>query len=127
MPRYRITIEYDGTPFVGWQAQANGPSIQGAITRAIESFCGETVAVKGAGRTDAGVHALGQVAHFDLVKAWEPYRVRDAVNFHLKPQPIVVLECAEVADGFDARFSATARHYLYRILARRAPPALERS
>ena len=73
MPRYRITIEYDGTPFVGWQAQANGHSVQSALTRAIESFCGETVAVKGAGRTDAGVHALGQVAHFDLAKAWEPF------------------------------------------------------
>ena len=127
MPRYRINIEYDGTPFVGWQAQTNGHSVQSALTRAIESFCGETVAVKGAGRTDAGVHALGQVAHFDLAKAWKPFRVRDAVNFHLKPLPIVVLACAETAGDFDARFSATARHYLYRILARRAPPALERN
>ncbi len=127
MPRYRITIEYDGTPFVGWQAQANGESVQRALTRAIESFSGETVVVKGAGRTDAGVHALGQVAHFDLAKTWEPFRVREAVNFHLKPAPIVVLICEEAVADFDARFSATARHYLYRILARRAAPALDRN
>jgi tRNA pseudouridine38-40 synthase len=126
MPRYRITIEYDGTPFVGWQVQPSGLSVQGSLTEAIHRFSGETTTVKGAGRTDAGVHALGQVAHFDLAKAWDPFRVREAINFHLKPAPAVVLACEEAAPDFDARFSATARHYRYRILSRRAPPALER-
>ena len=126
MPRYRITIEYDGTPFVGWQVQVMGASVQGEIGAALERFTGERVVVKGAGRTDAGVHALGQVAHFDLEKPWEPFRVREAMNFHLKPWPVSVLDCQQVADDFDARFSATRRRYLYRILARRAPPALDR-
>jgi tRNA pseudouridine38-40 synthase len=126
MPRYRITIEYDGTPFVGWQIQADGASVQGRLADAIRQLGGETVDVRGAGRTDAGVHALGQVAHFDLVKDWPADTVRDAVNFHLKPSPITVLDCVAIGPGFDARFSATARHYLYRILARRAPPALDR-
>ena len=126
MPRYRITIEYDGTPFVGWQIQAEGRSIQGRLTEALRKFSGETVSVRGAGRTDAGVHARGQVAHFDLARAWEPFKVREALNFHLKPDPVVVLDAALAADDFDARFSATGRAYLYRILARKAPPALER-
>ena len=125
MPRYRITLEYDGTPFVGWQVQALGRSVQGRLAEAIAKFCGESVSLRGAGRTDAGVHALGQVAHFDLARAWPPDTVRAAVNFHLKPDPIVVLDCAVVADDFDARFGASARHYLYRILARAAPPALD--
>ena len=125
MPRYRLTIEYDGTPFVGWQAQATGVSVQSALQDAILKFCGEEVVVKGAGRTDAGVHALGQAAHFDLAKAWEPFRVQEAVNFHLKPHPIAVLDCSTADDAFDARFSATARHYLYRILTRRARPVLD--
>lgn len=127
MPRYRITIEYDGTPFVGWQIQAEGISVQGALTDAIRAFSGEGVTLKGAGRTDAGVHALGQVAHFDLAKEWDPFRVREAINFYLKPRPVVVLECAAAPGDFDARFSATARHYLYRILTRRAPPALDKN
>lgn len=129
MPRYCITIEYEGTPFVGWQRQAEeaGTSIQGALEQAIFKFSGEMVGVRGAGRTDAGVHALGQVAHFDLAKAWEPGRVRDAMNFHLRPDPVAVIDCACVADDFDARFSATKRHYLYRILTRRAPPVLDRN
>lgn len=127
MPRYRITIEYDGTPFVGWQMQAAGISVQGALQSAIEKFCGETTGVRGAGRTDSGVHALGQVAHFDLVKAWEPSRIQDAINFHLKPLPVAVLNCAEVASDFDARFSATRRRYIYRMLCRRAPPVLDRN
>jgi len=127
MPRYRMTIEYDGTPFVGWQIQAAGLSVQGELARAIAQFSGEEAAVRGAGRTDSGVHALGQVAHFDLKKSWEPFKVREALNFHLKPQPIVALDCAIAPEGFDARFSATARHYLYRILNRRAPPALDRN
>ncbi len=127
MPRYRITIEYDGTPFVGWQRQAAGVSIQGALEDAIRKFSGETVGVRGAGRTDAGVHARGQVAHFDLTKTWKPERVRDAMNFHLRPHPIAVLASASVDETFDARFSAVKRHYEYRILTRRAPPVLERN
>jgi tRNA pseudouridine38-40 synthase len=129
MPRYRITIEYDGTPFVGWQIQADGISVQGSLSDAIHKLGGERVEVRGAGRTDAGVHALGQVAHFahfDLVKEWPADTVRDAVNFHLKPAPITILDCEDIGPEFDARFSAVARHYLYRILARRAPPALDR-
>ena len=126
MPRYRVTLEYDGTPFVGWQLQAQGVSVQGRLTEAIGKLSGETVSVRGAGRTDAGVHAMGQVAHFDLARAWPADTVRAAVNFHLKPDPIAVLDCAVVADDFDARFSAIARHYLYRILARPAPPVLDR-
>lgn len=126
MPRYRITVEYDGTPFVGWQRQADGLSVQGALENAIHAFSGERVGVRGAGRTDAGVHARGQVAHFDLEKTWDSGRVRDAVNFHLKPQPVGVLDCAHVAADFDARFSAVKRHYEYRILTRRTPPILER-
>ena len=126
MTRYRITIEYDGTPFVGWQMQAVGASIQGALQAAIQKFTKETVSIRGAGRTDAGVHALGQVAHFDLSKSWDSFRVGEAINFHLKPHPIAVLDCRDVASDFDARFSATKRHYLYRILTRRAPPVLDR-
>ena len=126
MSRYRVTIEYDGTPFVGWQVQASGASVQGRLTEAIGKLSGETVSVRGAGRTDAGVHALGQVAHFDLARTWPPDTVRAAVNFHLKPDPFAVLDCTIVGDDFDARFSASARHYLYRILARRAPPVLDR-
>jgi len=126
MPRYRLTLEYDGGPFAGWQRQDNGPSIQGALEDAIEKLSSECVTVTGAGRTDAGVHALGQVAHFDLVKEFEPGKVRDALNHYLRPQPIAVLEAARATPEFHARFSATARHYLYRIVCRRAPLALER-
>jgi tRNA pseudouridine38-40 synthase len=125
MPRYRITIEYDGTLFAGWQMQPDCVSVQGALQDAIAKFCGEEVAVKGAGRTDAGVHALGQVAHFDLSKEWDPFRISEALNFHLKPLPVAVLDCVAAADDFDARFSATSRHYVYRILTRRARPALD--
>ena len=125
MPRYRVTLEYDGTPFVGWQVQAKGLSVQGRLAQAIARFSGESPMPRGAGRTDAGEHALGQVAHFDLARAWPTDTVRDAVNFHLKPEPVVVRDCAVVPDSFDARFSATARHYRYRILARRAPSALD--
>jgi tRNA pseudouridine38-40 synthase len=125
MPRYRLTLEYDGAPFVGWQRQDNGSSVQGALEDAIEKLSGERVTVTGAGRTDAGVHALGQVAHFDLVKEFEPGKVRDALNYYLRPNPVVVLESDAVDGEFHARFSATARHYLFRILNRRSPPALE--
>ena len=126
MPRYRLTIEYDGGAFVGWQRQDNGPSVQGALEDAIEKLSAERVTVHGAGRTDAGVHALGQVAHFDLEKAFAPDRVRDALNHFLRPAPVAVLEANLVAPDFHARFSATQRHYLYRILVRRPPPVLER-
>ena len=126
MPRYRVTLEYDGTPFVGWQVQAAGASVQGRLAEAIAKFCGETADVRGAGRTDAGVHALGQVAHFDLARDWPTDTVRAAVNFHLKPDPIAVLDCAVASSDFDARFSAVGRHYRYRILARPAPPVIDR-
>jgi tRNA pseudouridine38-40 synthase len=126
MPRYRLILEYDGTPFVGWQVQAAGASVQGQLVKAIATFCGETADVRGAGRTDAGVHALGQVAHFDLDRTWPTDTVRAAVNFHLKPDPIAILDCAVVAADFDARFSAVGRHYRYRILRRPAPPVLDR-
>jgi tRNA pseudouridine38-40 synthase len=127
MPRYKLTIEYDGTPYVGWQLQDNGPTIQGALTDAIAAFTGERAAVHGAGRTDAGVHALGQVAHVDLVRDWDSDNVRDAINFHLRPQPIAVLAAEQVADTFDARFSAIKRHYRYRISNRRVDLALEQN
>ncbi|MBU2583053.1 MAG: tRNA pseudouridine(38-40) synthase TruA [Alphaproteobacteria bacterium] len=127
MPRYRLTIEYDGTPFFGWQSQSGGEAVQDHLVEAIFKASGETVSLRGAGRTDSGVHALGQVAHFDSARQWDPYRLREALNFHLKPAPVAVLEAATAADDFDARFTATARHYLYRILNRRAPPALERN
>jgi tRNA pseudouridine38-40 synthase len=127
MPRYKLTIEYDGTPFVGWQAQDNGHSVQDALTDAIAAFAGERVAVGGAGRTDAGVHALGQVAHVDFARDWDNDTVRDAINFHLRPQPVAVLAAEQVAPDFDARFSAIKRHYLYRISNRRADLTLEQN
>jgi tRNA pseudouridine38-40 synthase len=126
MTRYRLTLEYDGGPFAGWQRQDNGPSIQGALEEAIEKLSASRVTVTGAGRTDAGVHALGQVAHFDLDKQYGPGEIQGALNHHLRPAPISVLAAAVAEDGFHARFSATGRHYLMRILVRRAPPALER-
>lgn len=126
MPRYKLTIEYVGTPFVGWQEQANGRAVQQALTEAIEKFCGKRVTVYGAGRTDAGVHALGQVAHIDLAKDWEGDTVREAINQYLKPEPIAILDVERAAEDFDARFSARMRHYRYRIVNRRAPLTLER-
>ena len=126
MPRYRLTIEYCGTGLVGWQRQANGLSVQQALETAIRDFCGDTVTVFGAGRTDAGVHALAQIAHVDLAREAAPEMIRSAVNYHLRPHAISVLAVEKVSPDFDARFSATGRHYLYRILNRRAPPALER-
>jgi tRNA pseudouridine38-40 synthase len=126
MPRYKLTLEYDGTPFVGWQVQDGQMSVQGRLAQAIKDFSGEDVVPRGAGRTDAGVHALGQVAHFDLKKDWAPDKVRDALNAQVRPEPVSVLACEIAADDFDARFSAKARHYLYRIVDRRAPLALER-
>jgi tRNA pseudouridine38-40 synthase len=125
MPRYKLLIEYDGAPFVGWQVQDNGLSVQGALSAAVAAFCGESVDVKGAGRTDAGVHALGQVAHIDLGKAWDVGTVRDAINAHVRPHPVAVLSAEAVSDEFDARFSARKRHYVYRIINRRADLTLE--
>ena len=125
MPRYKLTIEYEGSSFVGWQRQHNGPSVQAALEDAVFCFCGERVAVQGAGRTDTGVHAAGQVAHLDLAEARKPDTIRDAVNFHLKPKLVSVLAVEPAAADFHARFSATGRRYLYRILNRRAPPALD--
>ena len=127
MPRYRLLIEYDGGPFVGWQMQAGGPSVQGVITQAIAAFADEKVTVHGAGRTDAGVHALGQVAHVDLAHDWRADRVRDALNARLRPHPVAVLAVEKAADSFHARFSAKRRHYLYRIVNRRADLTLERN
>lgn len=126
MPRYRLTLEYDGQPYCGFQAQAALPSVQASVERAIAAFCGETLRVHAAGRTDTGVHATGQVIHIDLQRAWPADVVRDAVNAHLRPEPIAVLDAAVVGEDFHARFSALGRRYLYRILNRRAPAALDK-
>jgi tRNA pseudouridine38-40 synthase len=125
MPRYRLLLEYDGRPFHGFQAQDGLASVQGAIEQAVQAFCGQTLRLQAAGRTDAGVHASGQVVHIDLEKDWRPEVVRDALNAHLVPQPIAVLEAAVAPDGWHARFSARERRYLYRILNRKSPPALD--
>jgi tRNA pseudouridine38-40 synthase len=127
MPRYKLVIEYDGTPFAGWQRQANAPSVQQAVEEAILRFSGEDLRIQCAGRTDAGVHATHQVAHVDLARPWRTDVVRDALNAHLKPQPVSILAAAEVPASFDARRSAVKRHYRFRILNRRAPPAVERN
>jgi tRNA pseudouridine38-40 synthase len=126
MPRYKILIEYDGAPFAGWQWQDNLPTVQGTIIAAIEAFSGQKVMVQGAGRTDAGVHALGQVAHFDLPNERDTDTIRDALNAHLRPHPVAVLSAEKVPDNFDARRSAVRRHYLYRIANRRADLAIDR-
>jgi tRNA pseudouridine38-40 synthase len=127
MPRYKLTIEYDGGPYKGFQAQDDLPTVQAALERAVKGFSGESLRLQAAGRTDTGVHATGQVIHFDLEKDWRAEVVRDAMNAHLVPDPISILD-AEIAMGdFHARISATGRQYLYRILDRRAPAALERA
>lgn len=128
MARYRLDIEYDGTPYAGWQRQAGQHSIQAAIEQAVARFCGEEVSLRGAGRTDAGVHATAQVAHLDLMRDWAADTVRDALNAHLTAagESVSILAARRVDEGFDARFSAVARHYLYRIVNRRAPLSLER-
>lgn len=124
MPRYKLTIEYDGRPFCGWQRQAHDLSVQQVLEEAIARFSGETVTTQAAGRTDAGVHALGQVVSFDLSREWDPFRIREALNFHTKPHPVAIVTAEAVPETFEARFSATARHYEYRILNRRARAAL---
>jgi len=126
MSRYKLVLEYDGCGLVGWQRQDNGPSIQAALEEAVHRFCGETVTAYGAGRTDAGVHAYGQVAHVDIEKPTTTDTLRDAVNHHLRPAPIAVLSAEAVTDDFHARFSAVQRRYLYRIVNRRAPLTLDR-
>ncbi|MCA6112121.1 tRNA pseudouridine(38-40) synthase TruA [Bradyrhizobium cenepequi] len=125
MPRYKLTIEYDGTPFSGWQIQETAPTVQGALEAAVKAMCGEDVRVHGSGRTDAGVHALGQVAHCDIAKPFRADRLRDGLNAHLRPNPIAVLAAEIVHDDFEARFSAKKRHYLYRIRNTRANLALD--
>lgn len=125
MPRYRLTIEYDGGPYRGFQAQGELPSVQGSIEKAILGFTGETLRIHAAGRTDTGVHATGQVIHIDLEKDWKPEVVVNALNAHLVPEPIAVLDAAIVDDEWHARFSARERRYQYRILNRLAPPAID--
>lgn len=126
MPRYALKLEYHGGPFSGWQRQAGQPSVQEAVEQALRRLEPEAPGIAAAGRTDAGVHAIGQVAHCDLAKDWDPYRLSEALNFHLKPAPVAVLQAARVADDFHARFSAKRRRYLYRLVSRRAPLTLEK-
>jgi len=125
MPRYKLLIEYDGAPFAGWQIQTDCLTVQGALTAAIEALTAEKTHVQGAGRTDAGVHARGQVAHVDLAKEWEADTIRDALNAHLRPHPVAVLAAERVADDFNARTSAVRRHYRYRIINRRPDLTLD--
>ncbi len=126
MPRYKLTLEYHGGPFVGWQRQKNGPSVQAAVEAALRALEPDAPDIAGAGRTDAGVHATGQVAHCDLARDWDPFRLAEALNWHLKPAPVAVLAAEPVAPDFHARFSATSRRYFYRVICRRAPLTLER-
>ena len=121
MPRYAMKIEYDGRPFAGWQRQDSVPSVQGAVESAIAKLDANVPSIAAAGRTDAGVHALGQVAHCDMTSAWEPFRLSEALNYHLKPLPVAITTCVAVDDDWHARFSATERRYLFRIATRRAP------
>ncbi len=121
MPRFALKIEYDGGPFAGWQRQSEHPSVQGAVEAALAKLEAGVPSIAAAGRTDAGVHALGQVAHCDLAKAWEPFRLMEALNYHLKPAPVAVVACARVSEEFHARFSAVERRYLFRLVSRRAP------
>ncbi len=127
MPRYRLEVEYDGGRYAGWQRQSGQHSVQAAIEQAIAGFCGEEVSIRGAGRTDAGVHATGQVAHCDLTRDWPDDTVRDATNAHLRMagEAVAIVAAMSAPDSFDARFSATGRHYLYVIVNRRSPLALD--
>ncbi len=126
MPRYAFKIEYDGAPFAGWQRQADQPSVQGAIEAALSRLEPGAHTIAAAGRTDAGVHATAQVAHADLAKDWDPFRLSEALNFHLKPAPVAIVGCARVDEDFHARFSAIERRYLFRLIARRAPVVHDR-
>lgn len=125
MPRFALRIEYNGRPFFGWQRQNSHPSVQGAIEAALGKLEPGPHNIAAAGRTDAGVHATGQVAHCDMTRDWTPYRLGEALNFHLKPLPVAILECARVADDFHARYWATERRYMFRLIARRAPATFE--
>jgi tRNA pseudouridine38-40 synthase len=125
MPRYKLTVEYDGRPFAGWQIQADQLTVQGLLTSAVEALSGDKTLVQGAGRTDAGVHARAQIAHVDLSRDWDTDTIRDALNAHLRPHPIAILAAEHAADDFNARTSAIRRHYLYRIINRRADLTLE--
>jgi len=125
MPRYKITIEYDGTGLVGWQRQKTGASVQQTIEEGIQAFCGEDIRIQGAGRTDAGVHALAQVASFDLQEEHPAKTVMNAINHHMRPARVIILDCTQVDEDFNARFSATGRHYIYRISNRYSRLALE--
>lgn len=127
MPRYKLTVEYDGTPYCGWQRQVQLPTVQQAVEHAIKQFCGEVVSITAAGRTDTGVHALGQIAHVDLAKCWRPDTVCNALNAYLlqNHDTISILSTVEVDESFDARFSARKRHYVYKIINRRAPSVLK--
>ena len=126
MTRWKLTVEYDGEPFLGWQRQGDDPTVQLAIERAIGAMTGEQIIVHGAGRTDAGVHALGMVAHVDIAKSITPFRLREGINALVRPAPVSILAVEEVANDWHARFSCTGRRYLYRILTRRPPPAIDR-
>ncbi len=126
MPRYKLTIEYDGSPYVGWQRQANGLAVQEVIETACHAICGERVSVRGAGRTDTGVHAWAQVAHIDLSRVWRLDVLRDALNAHLRPHTVAIIRTEDAADDFDARHSAIRRHYVYRLYNRRAPLTLDK-
>lgn len=125
MPRYALRIEYDGAPFAGWQRQADQPSVQAAVERALRRLEPQTPGIAAAGRTDAGVHAVGQVAHCDLDRDWAPFRLAEALNYHLRPDPVAITAVGAVPGDFHARFAATARHYRFRLLVRRAPAVLE--
>lgn len=126
MPRFALQIEYDGGPFAGWQRQADQPSVQGAIEAALARLEPGPHTIAAAGRTDSGVHATAQVAHVDLIKEWDPFRLSEALNYHLRPDPVAILACARVGDDFHARFSATERRYLFRLVQRRAPVVHDR-
>ena len=126
MTRWRLTLEYDGAPFMGWQRQEHGPSVQQALEEALERMTGERASFTAAGRTDAGVHALAMSAHVDIARPLTPHRLRDGLNALVRPHPVSVLEAEQVSDDWHARFSCIGREYLYRILNRRAPPALDR-
>lgn len=125
MPRYALKVEYDGAPFAGWQRQADQPSVQGAIEAALAKLEPDVPSIAAAGRTDAGVHAWGQVAQCDMAKSWDPFRLSEALNYHLKPLPVAITACALVDDAWHARFSAVERQYLFRLVVRRAPVPLD--
>ncbi|MDE0588663.1 tRNA pseudouridine(38-40) synthase TruA [Halocynthiibacter sp. C4] len=126
MPRYALKIEYNGAPFSGWQRQKEHPSVQQAIEEALQKLDRSVTGIAAAGRTDTGVHATGQVAHVDMAATWEPFRLAEALNYHLKPNPVAIVNAAEVDEEFHARFSAIERRYLFRLISRRAPMTFDK-